>query len=169
MDNDSNVTGQKPVIADTHNASELVHEAQERHLMDDHAGPEVNNAHAHSGSEVVTQPKLESDAYADEKRDSEDSDSDDALPDDLFVSFPPLKGVPPEESPLTVRAVLIGIVLGSLCNASNVYLGTFLTPAKICATDEHPLTNHLQQVSRRVSLSPPPCLVLFSATVSSPS
>lgn len=42
---------------------------------------------------------------------------------DLFSSFPPLKGVEPEENPLTVRAVLIGIVLGSLVNASNVYLG----------------------------------------------
>ncbi|KAF7562466.1 hypothetical protein G7046_g1669 [Stylonectria norvegica] len=42
---------------------------------------------------------------------------------DLFVSFPPIKGVEPEENPLTVRAVLTGIVLGSLVNASNVYLG----------------------------------------------
>ena len=41
---------------------------------------------------------------------------------DLFVSFPPVKGLEPESSPLTVRAVLAGIVLGSLVNASNVYL-----------------------------------------------
>ncbi|KJZ75339.1 hypothetical protein HIM_05265 [Hirsutella minnesotensis 3608] len=42
---------------------------------------------------------------------------------DLFISFPPLKGVEPEHNPLTVRAVLTGILLGSLVNASNVYLG----------------------------------------------
>ncbi|UNI22959.1 hypothetical protein JDV02_008802 [Purpureocillium takamizusanense] len=42
---------------------------------------------------------------------------------DLFVSFPEVKGIAPETNPLTVRAVLTGIVLGSLVNASNVYLG----------------------------------------------
>lgn len=47
---------------------------------------------------------------------------------DLFVCFPPLKGVEPETSPLTVRAVLTGIVLGSLVNASNVYLGAPAPP-----------------------------------------
>ena len=53
---------------------------------------------------------------------SDTSEGDPAITD-LFVSLPDLKGVPPEENPLTVRAVLIGIVLGSLVNASNVYLG----------------------------------------------
>ncbi|KAF5124320.1 uncharacterized protein G6M90_00g029570 [Metarhizium brunneum] len=42
---------------------------------------------------------------------------------DLFSSFPPLKGIEHEPNPLTARAVLVGIVLGSLVNASNVYLG----------------------------------------------
>lgn len=42
---------------------------------------------------------------------------------DIFKPFPLLEGVPLEENPLTVRAVVIGIVLGSLVNASNVYLG----------------------------------------------
>lgn len=42
---------------------------------------------------------------------------------DLFTPFPPLKGVREEKSPLTVRAVVVGIILGSLVNASNVYLG----------------------------------------------
>lgn len=42
---------------------------------------------------------------------------------DLFVSFPDVPGMEPEKNPLTVRAVLTGIVLGSLVNASNVYLG----------------------------------------------
>lgn len=42
---------------------------------------------------------------------------------DLFVPLPPLKGVPAEENPLTVRSVVVGVVLGTLVNASNVYLG----------------------------------------------
>ncbi|OQN95161.1 hypothetical protein B0A48_18785 [Cryoendolithus antarcticus] len=42
---------------------------------------------------------------------------------DTFVPFPPFKGIPEERMPLTFRAVLIGICLGSLVNASNVYLG----------------------------------------------
>ena len=42
---------------------------------------------------------------------------------DLFANFPPLKGVIDEPNPLTIRAVVVGILLGSLVNASNVYLG----------------------------------------------
>ncbi|KAH7305814.1 OPT oligopeptide transporter protein-domain-containing protein [Stachybotrys elegans] len=53
----------------------------------------------------------------------EQSDSGDEAITDLFASFPPIKGIHEEPQPLTVRAVLIGMVLGSLVNASNVYLG----------------------------------------------
>lgn len=42
---------------------------------------------------------------------------------DIFKPLPPLEGVPPEEHPLTFRAVIVGLILGSLVNASNVYLG----------------------------------------------
>ena len=44
-------------------------------------------------------------------------------PMDLFSPLPPLKGVPEERMPLTGRALVIGILLGSLVNCSNVYLG----------------------------------------------
>lgn len=44
---------------------------------------------------------------------------------DIFKPLPPLEGVPAEPHPLTMRAVLVGVVLGSLVNASNVYLGEF--------------------------------------------
>jgi hypothetical protein len=53
---------------------------------------------------------------------SETTEGDEAITD-LFSSFPPLKGVIDEPNPLTVRAVVVGILLGSLVNASNVYLG----------------------------------------------
>lgn len=55
------------------------------------------------------------------KSDSSEESTDEIT--DLFVSFPPIKGREPEQNPLTIRAVLIGICLGSLVNASNVYLG----------------------------------------------
>ncbi len=125
MDNDSSLTGQKPVLADTHNEPELVRDAQERH-----------NASAQPGTDATGDAKVLSESFANEKEngmhdvqpglhEEDDISDDEALPDDLFVPFPPLKGVAPEASPLTVRAVLIGIILGSLCNASNVYLGMF--------------------------------------------
>ena len=85
---------------------------------------------------------------------------------DLFVSLPPLKGVPREENPLTVRAVLVGIILGSLCNASNVYLGSFL-PLDINSPSKHVLTPPCKQVLKPASPSLRPCLVQFLATVSS--
>lgn len=52
-----------------------------------------------------------------------DTTDEDGTITDLFTSFPALKGVPEEPNPLTARAVLVGILLGSLVNASNVYLG----------------------------------------------
>ncbi|KAK5996258.1 putative metal-nicotianamine transporter YSL18-like protein [Cladobotryum mycophilum] len=52
-----------------------------------------------------------------------ESEGEDAPITDLFTSFPPLKGIEEEPYPLTFRAVITGIVLGSLVNASNVYLG----------------------------------------------
>ncbi|KAK7959160.1 oligopeptide transporter [Apiospora aurea] len=53
------------------------------------------------------------------------SPQEDAVPVivDLYKPLPRLEGVPDEENPLTVRAVVVGIILGSLVNASNVYLG----------------------------------------------
>ncbi|RSL51291.1 hypothetical protein CEP54_011503 [Fusarium duplospermum] len=52
-----------------------------------------------------------------------DTDGEDDRITDLFTSFPMPKGIEPEPNPLTVRAVVVGIILGSLVNASNVYLG----------------------------------------------
>lgn len=52
----------------------------------------------------------------------EEEEKDDDIRD-LFVPLPPLKGVPEEQNPLTFRSVAVGVVLGTLVNASNVYLG----------------------------------------------
>lgn len=42
---------------------------------------------------------------------------------DNMYPFPPLKGIPEEEQQLTVRALVIGICLGAVVSASNIYLG----------------------------------------------
>lgn len=68
------------------------------------------------------------DAKADIK-DETDSVHDEAE-SDPFVPFPidPNAPVEPHDRILTVRAVLVGCILGGLVNASNVYLGTSKRP-----------------------------------------
>ncbi|KAF5547476.1 metal-nicotianamine transporter YSL11 [Fusarium mexicanum] len=71
----------------------------------------------------TTQPRYdEKEPHFDMDLKSE-ADSEDDRITDLFSSFPPAKGVEHEPNPLTARAVIVGIILGSLVNASNVYLG----------------------------------------------
>jgi hypothetical protein len=43
---------------------------------------------------------------------------------DLYKPFPINDQIPVEDHILTIRAVVIGVILGSLVNASNLYLGT---------------------------------------------
>lgn len=42
---------------------------------------------------------------------------------DLYVPLKMNAEIPYEENPLTIRAVVVGVILGSLVNASNLYLG----------------------------------------------
>lgn len=70
----------------------------------------------------VVLEKRTSDTVIDMKLDSSSEEEPEQITD-LFVSFPPIPGLESEEYPLTARAVLVGLVLGSLVNASNVYLG----------------------------------------------
>lgn len=105
MDGETGVSGRQPITA-----------AEAREREEQELTMENNN------EKVIV---AENRASLDEDSKSQiDEDVDEPI-NDLFVSLPPLKGVPPEENPLTVRAVLVGIILGSLCNASNVYLGSF--------------------------------------------
>lgn len=82
------------------------------------------------GVPTTAEPEYVGDGGVQEKRvsvevnlKSDEEDEEEEAITDLFTSFPAIKGVEPEPNPLTVRAVLTGIVLGSLVNASNVYLG----------------------------------------------
>lgn len=63
-----------------------------------------------------------SDLIPDDTLKPEYSDKDIEL-EDIYQPLKPLPGVPEEPHPLTFRAVFVGICLGSLVNASNVYLG----------------------------------------------
>ena len=53
---------------------------------------------------------------------------------DTFKPFPEIESVDLEKQPLTIRAVIVGVILGSVVNASNLYLGARLI---------HPVPRHL--------------------------
>ncbi len=57
-----------------------------------------------------------------------DATSEDDEEEDLYKTLPMDPSIPYEENPLTLRAVVIGCVLGSLVCASNLYLGGFCSP-----------------------------------------
>lgn len=76
--------------------------------------------HGSSDSHAYPDEKKEpSVTFGDEKVYGEEAS--DVL-DNLFP-FPPLKGVPDEEQQLSIRALVIGICLGAIVSASNIYLG----------------------------------------------
>lgn len=58
---------------------------------------------------------------------SEKEHSDEEIEEeDLYRPLKMPDGIPYEENPLTIRAVVTGCVLGSLVAASNLYLGKFV-------------------------------------------
>lgn len=63
--------------------------------------------------------------HSNNRRDSsvEAPASDEWVQVDLFTPFPAHPDLPVENYPLTLRAVLVGWVLGAVVNASNVYVG----------------------------------------------
>ncbi|KAI1763045.1 oligopeptide transporter [Hypoxylon sp. FL1150] len=71
---------------------------------------------------TVQTPTLEKDLN--EKIDAINVDTEVVEPDlDLYVPLKMENGVVDDRNPLTIRAVLVGICLGCLVNASNLYLG----------------------------------------------
>lgn len=55
--------------------------------------------------------------------------------EDLYRPLVMDPNIPHEESILTVRAVVVGCILGSLVNASNLYLGTLTAVSRrLCKT-----------------------------------
>jgi hypothetical protein len=50
-------------------------------------------------------------------------DEDEVAELDLYRPLPMDPNIPYENNPLTIRAVVVGCILGALVNASNLYLG----------------------------------------------
>lgn len=65
----------------------------------------------------------EKDMFVDIDGEKNPIDEDETEILDNRFPFPPLKGVPEEEQQLTVRALVVGILLGAVVSASNIYLG----------------------------------------------
>ena len=91
--------------------------------------------------------------------------------EDLYKPLLMDANIPHEDDPVTVRAIVVGCILGSLVCASNLYLGTsfllfVLTLAPVAM--EQRLTIFVQ-VSRPASPSAPTSLVPSSAMASSSS
>jgi hypothetical protein len=57
---------------------------------------------------------------------------------DLYVPLKLDEAIPYEPNPLTLRAVVVGIILGSLVNASNLYLGKQPLPRHLGLWHSHP-------------------------------
>ncbi|KAK8014264.1 oligopeptide transporter [Apiospora arundinis] len=79
--------------------------------------------HAATEKEILSPHKLSDDTNEKDAvmRVSEADDEVEVF--DLYKPLPPLKGVQEEPYPFTIRAVVTGIMFGSLINAANVYLG----------------------------------------------
>ena len=52
--------------------------------------------------------------------------------EDLYLPLKMYADIPHEENPLTIRAVVVGVILGSLVSASNLYLGEQLRAFLSC-------------------------------------
>lgn len=68
--------------------------------------------------------KDEKDGYlftSDEEKKHLDEEEAEVL--DNKYPFPPLKGIPEDEQQLSIRALVIGVCLGAIVSASNIYLG----------------------------------------------
>lgn len=86
------------------------------------ASTETQTREAH----VADAAHLPMEVNADEKYDDIKVDEKEVLEElDLYVPLKMDPNIPHEENPLTVRAVVVGILLGALVNASNLYLGMF--------------------------------------------
>jgi hypothetical protein len=82
---------------------------------------------AHEGSDLK-----EKESNVDVNKTSESGGEEEE--EDLFKPLLMDASIPHEENPLTIRAVVVGCILGSLVCASNLYLGEFLSIiAAFCA------------------------------------
>lgn len=80
----------------------------------------------------------------------EDESSPEPTIRDPYVPFPELEGIEEQKNPLTVRAIFLGLIFGSLVNATALYSGT-LQPWNV-RSSIRALTHNLMQDSRLARL-----------------
>lgn len=85
------------------------------------ASTEVRQAHVADGSAPASPTDEKVGITYDDAKVEEEIEED----LDLYVPLKMDPNLPHEANPLTARAVLVGIVLGALVNASNLYLGRY--------------------------------------------
>lgn len=133
-------------MADTKQPTVVDEEKAQLEQEDHHAKSHVTAVPTMGGEFATTahpNPKAPFDETISVNSLKDDGDSQTEEITDTFVPFPPLKGVAEEPNPLTFRAVVVGIILGSLVNASNVYLG--MTNQKMHRSLTIALTNNRSQ------------------------
>lgn len=95
----------------------------------DTAGLEASNEHHYETKVPQIHGVSELPLYPRERVDNGDGSLKEELAEaevlDLYKPFPIDPNIPHEEHILTVRALVVGLILGSLVNCSNVYLGMF--------------------------------------------
>lgn len=93
------ITAPVTAPADAQTKEQLPYEPKEAHQFDEKREPSIT------------------------AEDEKDFDEDEGEVLNNLFPFPPLKGVPEEEQQLSIRALVIGICLGAVVSASNIYLG----------------------------------------------
>lgn len=111
MEKDKSIAGETPVYVDVSGSSEVIDEKAEHVSHHDALDSKAANISAYQVEPVQGEAhSLKDELLADEEI-------------DLFKPFPIDPAHPVEEHILTIRALVTGIALGALVNASNLYLG----------------------------------------------
>lgn len=118
MEKDKSIAGETPVYVDVSGSNEII----------DEKAKDVGHHHEALDSKAANITAYQVEPVQGETH----SLKDELLQDeeiDLFKPFPIDEGHPVEDHILTIRALLTGIVLGALVNASNLYLGWCIPPS----------------------------------------
>lgn len=117
MEKDKSTAGETPVYVDMSGSNEVIDEKVE-HV--DHHHDALDSKAANITAYQVEPIQGETHSLKDELLQDEELD--------LFKPFPIDPGHPVEDNILTIRALVVGIALGALVNASNLYLGRRIDP-----------------------------------------
>jgi len=117
MEKDKSTEGETPAYVDVSGSNEVIDEKAE-HVGHHHEALDVKAANITAYQVEPIQGETHS--LKDELVEDEQLD--------LFKPFPIDASHPVEDNILTIRSMVVGICLGALVNASNLYLGRFIIP-----------------------------------------